>query len=218
MSHNIFITLSLFTINCSLITMEPLKSSSAIQQFSNSSSEIYWFVQNIDHNLAQQHHLIVDTKNKLLTTYIALTYNEQMESHQYNELIDINDYMNLNKNNKHYIQTLFQETSPLCIHNDKNPKFITLNYISNHSAEVTYENMLKLPLYLRCKISDKYKILVENKSYCDSAQSRRIVHGFQRMLTPKLFYSDDIPYPYCIGDSFKFEVRLFQCQTPRRLT
>jgi hypothetical protein len=160
MLHIIFTTL-LFIAHTSLVSMEPrcLFSNKLLStQLSNSSSETYFFINNIDHKLSQQYHLPKDIKNKLLKKYIAITNDERIASDKYNELIDIPNYMNLNQANKRYIQMLFSTETPMIINDINNNKNIILN--ASPDTQAHYRKMLTLPLDIRRKMADKYSSMV----------------------------------------------------------
>ena len=150
----IFITLLLIT-QISLFAMELVPF-----QPNNSSSEIYFLINNI----TPQYAVPVDTKKDLLKIYIAITNDERIASHKYDEIINIPDYMNLNKHHKCYIQDLFhiQElfNEYRIVDDINNKKMIVLTAAS-------YQKMLKLPQNVRRKIADRYSpmIIVTKSKY-----------------------------------------------------
>ncbi|HLW72598.1 MAG TPA: hypothetical protein VKR54_00975 [Candidatus Babeliales bacterium] len=137
----IFITLLLIT-QISLFAMELVPF-----QPSNSSSEMYFLINNI----TPQYAVPVDTKKDLLKIYIAITNDERIASHKYDEIINIPDYMNLNKHHKCYIQELFGEYRILDDINNKKMVILTA---------INYQKMLKLPQSVRRKIADRYSPMI----------------------------------------------------------
>lgn len=142
----------------SLFPMEPLP----IITPSNSSSEVCFFINNIDHRLPQHYQLLKDIKTKLLTTYSAITNDERIASHTYNKLINISNYMNLDRKNKQIIQTLSNKKRGVCIRKINKKKIIvfpshdqqqlSLNLRQNvrHTLAQKYSSMVLAPTTKRC--------------------------------------------------------------------
>jgi len=126
-------------------------------KLSNSSSEICFFINNIDHNFLQ-HKLPADVKKALLRQYSAITHDELLASINYSNLISSADYMHLQKNNKQTIQMLYSKNYPITIVSRNNNKILMLDNILE--ARIQYKKMLKLPWDIRCKIADEYSSMV----------------------------------------------------------
>ena len=199
MFHIIFVLLSLATL--SLVAMEPV----TIKP-SNSSSGVSFFIKSISHNLPDNYQLPKEIKHKLLTTYVALINNEYNSSHRYNELVDAFDYMNLNTDNKQYIQKLFSTTkTAMKIDNINNNKQIIFGDFPN--AQIDYQKMLQLPLNIRRTIASKYSDMIliktteENLNQKEVRQEEKFEYGISALIMASICIFLDayfIKYPTCI--------------------
>lgn len=114
---------------------------------SNSSSEVCFFIKNINQTKPYEYN---DIKNTILIKYIATIKDEKKASEQYHELINVSDYMSLNKTNKQCIQIFLGPKTPMCIQDIQNHKSLKLASLQD------YEKILLLPQNIRQKIADKY--------------------------------------------------------------
>ena len=168
MDHIIF-TVLLLAAQRSLFAMELIPFPP-----SNSSSEMCFLINNI----TPQYAVPEDTKKELLTLYIAVTNDERRASHEYDILINIPDYMNLNKHNKCYIQELLSANTPMRIDGINNKKMIVLTAFPN--AQVEYQKMLELPHNVRRKMAAEYSSMIivtgpEHKMNSDQVEAKETI-------------------------------------------